>query len=77
MLNALTFVVFGAAFLQPLIERATWSVALYALLSLTVVRMLPVAIATLRTGAGPATVSIVLNGFSAGPPTERYVTRPG
>ena len=57
MLNAVTFVVFGAAFLQPLIERATWSVALYALLSLTVVRMLPVAIATLGTGASPATVA--------------------
>ena len=57
MLNAVTFVVFGAAFLKPLIERATWSVALYALLSLTVVRMLPVAIATLGTGASPATVA--------------------
>jgi NhaP-type Na+/H+ or K+/H+ antiporter len=57
MLNAVTFVVFGAAFLQPLIERATWSVALYALLSLTVVRMLPVALATLGTGARPATVA--------------------
>src|SRR4051794_28603824 len=57
LLNALTFVVFGAAFLQPLIQRATWSVALYALLSLTVVRMLPVAIATLGTGASLATVA--------------------
>jgi NhaP-type Na+/H+ or K+/H+ antiporter len=57
LLNAATFIVFGAAFLQPLIERATWSVALYALLSLTVVRMLPVAIATLGTGASPATVA--------------------
>jgi sodium/hydrogen antiporter len=57
MLNAATFIVFGAAFLQPLIARATWSMALYALLSLTVVRMLPVAIATLGTGASPATVA--------------------
>jgi sodium/hydrogen antiporter len=57
LLNAVTFVVFGAAFLKPLIERATWSVALYALLSLTVVRMLPVAIATLGTGSSRATVA--------------------
>jgi sodium/hydrogen antiporter len=57
LLNAVTFVVFGAAFLQPLLERATWSVALYAGLSLTVVRMLPVAIATLGTGASRATVA--------------------
>jgi sodium/hydrogen antiporter len=57
LLNALTFVVFGAAFLAPVIERATWSVALYALLSLTAVRMLPVAIATLGTGASLATVA--------------------
>ena len=46
LLNALTFILFGAAFLRPLLERATWDVAVYALLSLTVVRMLPVAIAT-------------------------------
>jgi NhaP-type Na+/H+ or K+/H+ antiporter len=57
LLNALTFVVFGAAFMRPLVERATWDVALYALLSLTVVRMLPVAIATLGTRSTPATVA--------------------
>ena len=43
LVNALTFIVFGAVFMKPLIERASWQVALYALLSLTVVRMLPVA----------------------------------
>jgi NhaP-type Na+/H+ or K+/H+ antiporter len=56
LLNALTFIVFGAAFMKPLIERATWQVALYALLSLTIVRMLPVAIAMLGTRARPATI---------------------
>ena len=59
LLNALTFVAFGAAFMKPLIERATWQVALYALLSLTVVRMLPVAIALLGTGSRPATIAYV------------------
>jgi NhaP-type Na+/H+ or K+/H+ antiporter len=57
LLNALTFIAFGAAFMKPLIERATWQEALYALLSLTVVRMLPVAIATLGTHSSPATVA--------------------
>jgi len=56
LLNAVTFIVFGAAFMKPLIERATWQVALYALLSLTIVRILPVAIAMLGTGARPATI---------------------
>jgi hypothetical protein len=54
LLNALTFVAFGAAFMKPLIERATWQVALYALLSLTVVRMLPVAVAMVGTRSRPA-----------------------
>jgi sodium/hydrogen antiporter len=57
LLNALTFILFGAAFLRPLLERTTWDVALYALLSLTVVRMLPVAIATLGTRSSPATIA--------------------
>jgi len=43
--------------MKPLIERATWDVALYALLSLTVVRMVPVAIATLGTRSSPATIA--------------------
>jgi NhaP-type Na+/H+ or K+/H+ antiporter len=57
LLNALTFIAFGAAFMRPLLERTTWQEGVYALLSLTVVRMLPVAIATLGTGSSPATVA--------------------
>ena len=57
LLKALTFVAFGAAFMKPLIERATWEVALYALLSLTIVRMLPVAIAMIGTRSSPATIA--------------------
>jgi sodium/hydrogen antiporter len=57
LLNALTFLVFGAAFVRPLLERATWDVALYALVSLTAVRMLPVAIAMLGTRSSPGTVA--------------------
>jgi sodium/hydrogen antiporter len=57
LLNALTFILFGAAFIKPLVERATWQVAVYALLSLTIVRMLPVAIAMLGTRSRPATIA--------------------
>jgi len=59
LLNALTFVAFGAAFMKPLIERATWQEAIYALLSLTLVRMGPVAIAMLGTRSSAVTVSYV------------------
>jgi sodium/hydrogen antiporter len=59
LLNALTFVAFGAAFMKPLVERASWQVALYALLSLTVVRMVPVALATLGIRSNPATVAFM------------------
>jgi sodium/hydrogen antiporter len=59
LLNAVTILAFGAAFMKPLIERATWQVALYALLSLTVVRMLPVAIAMAGTRSRPATIAYV------------------
>ena len=54
MLGGVTFLVFGAVLLGPALKHVTWEIVLYAVLSLTVVRMLPVAIALLgtrRTGA--------------------------
>ncbi len=45
VLNGVTFVMFGAVLLGPALSEATWSVVLYAVLSLTLVRMIPVAIA--------------------------------
>jgi NhaP-type Na+/H+ or K+/H+ antiporter len=56
LLAAATFIVFGAVLLEPALGRVTWAVAGYALLSLTVIRMLPVAIAMLGTHARPPTV---------------------
>ena len=47
MLNGVTFVLFGAILLGPALGELTWELALYAVLSLTLVRMLPVAIAML------------------------------
>ena len=49
VLNGVTFLLFGAILLGPALGELTWQLALYAVLSLTVVRMLPVAIAMLRT----------------------------
>ena len=49
LLALLTFFFFGAAIAGPALEELTWSIFLYAVLSLTVVRMVPVAIALIGT----------------------------
>ncbi len=59
LLNAVTFVVFGAAILGPALDDLGWEVLAYAVLSLTVVRMLPVALSLLGTGARRPTVAFV------------------
>ncbi|MGV9821448.1 cation:proton antiporter [Nocardia xishanensis] len=59
LLDAVTFLVFGAAILGPVLDRMTWRIALYAALSLTVVRMLPVALSLLGTGARRQTTVFV------------------
>src|SRR5215475_2622993 len=51
--NAATFIVFGAAFVGPALAGLTWTAVLYAVLSLTAVRMLPVAVALVGTRARP------------------------
>ena len=59
LLNGVTFLVFGAVILAEALADATWHALLYALLSLTVVRMLPVAAAMLGTGSRPATLLLL------------------
>jgi len=59
LLGAATLVVFGGAFLGPAIGDATWAVAGYAVLSLTLVRMVPVAIAMIGTHARPQTLAFL------------------
>ena len=44
LLVLLTFMIFGAVFVGPALGHLTWQIALYAVLSLTVVRMVPVAV---------------------------------
>ena len=51
VLNGVTFVIFGAILLGPALGELDWKLALYAVLSLTVVRVVPVAIAMLGTHA--------------------------
>ena len=59
MFGGVTFIVFGAVLLGPVLGDVTWSVALYAVLSLTVVRLLPVAIAMIGTGARRPTLAFL------------------
>ena len=52
VLDGVTFVLFGAILLGPALGELSWALAGYAVLSLTLVRMLPVAIAMVGSGAG-------------------------
>jgi NhaP-type Na+/H+ or K+/H+ antiporter len=59
LLGAATFVVFGAALLGPALGAMSWAVAGYAVASLTVVRMVPVALSLVGTHARPPTLAFV------------------
>ena len=58
-LDSVTFLVFGAVLLGPSLEHLSWRIVVYAVLSLTVVRMLPVALSLLGTHARLATVAFM------------------
>ena len=51
LLGGITFLIFGAVLLGPALKHVTWQNALYAVLALTLARMLPVAIAMLGSDA--------------------------
>ncbi len=59
LLAAVTWIGFGAAAIAWAIPHLTWHVVLYAALSLTVVRMVPVAIAMLGKGVRAPTVAFI------------------
>jgi sodium/hydrogen antiporter len=59
LLAAATFVIFGAVLLVPAVESATWQAVLYAVLSLTLIRMVPVGLAMIGTGALRPTVAFL------------------
>ena len=59
LVSLLVWLAFGAVALVPAMKMLTWQMVLYAILSLTVVRMVPVAVALAGTRLGWATVSLV------------------
>jgi sodium/hydrogen antiporter len=59
LLDGLTFLAFGAVLLGPALAHLSWSIGAYAVLSLTVVRVVPVAIAMVGTGAHRPTVAFL------------------
>ena len=59
LLGGLTFLIFGAVLLGTALKHVSWQAALYAVLSLTIVRMLPVAIAMFGSGARRQTVGFL------------------
>ncbi len=59
LLDCITFLVFGAVLLGPALEHVSWQIALYAVLSLTIVRMLPVAVSLWGTHARAPTVAFI------------------
>jgi NhaP-type Na+/H+ or K+/H+ antiporter len=58
LLNLAVFFIFGV-FAAEALGDATWQMVVYAVLSLTVIRMLPVAVAVIGLGLRPATVAFL------------------
>ncbi|MFF2774077.1 cation:proton antiporter [Streptomyces sp. NPDC058052] len=56
LLASIALFLFGAVLLGPALQHLTWQIVLYALLSLTVVRLVPVALSLLGSGLRPPTV---------------------
>ncbi|MEU1691684.1 cation:proton antiporter [Streptomyces hirsutus] len=59
LLASVSFLVFGAVILGPALQHLTWRMVVYALISLTAVRMLPVALAMAGTGLRAASVAYI------------------
>jgi NhaP-type Na+/H+ or K+/H+ antiporter len=59
LLASLSFLVFGAVILGPALEHLTWRMVLYALISLTAVRMLPVVLSLIGADLRPASIAYV------------------
>ena len=59
VLGGVTFILFGAVMLIPALDDLSVEVVVYSLLSLTLVRMIPVAVAMLGTGARRPTLAFL------------------
>jgi len=55
LLTMVAFFTFGLLILVPVLDQITWKVVLYAIFSLTIVRMIPVALALIGTSLGRQT----------------------
>ena len=58
-MSLLVWLAFGAIAVVPVFENLTWQICLYAVLSLTVVRMVPVAVALVGSRLGRTTVAFI------------------
>jgi NhaP-type Na+/H+ or K+/H+ antiporter len=58
-LDGATFLIFGAILLGPALGELSWELTLYAILSLTLVRMVPVVVAMLGTRAQAPTLGFL------------------
>jgi len=59
LVSLLVWLTFGAVAVAPAVESLTWQIVLYAVLSLTVIRMVPVAVALVGARLGRATVALI------------------
>jgi NhaP-type Na+/H+ or K+/H+ antiporter len=59
LVSLLTWLLFGAIVVPTVVQHTTWQVFGYAVLSLTVIRMLPVALALARSGLSAPTVAFI------------------
>ncbi|MEV0173073.1 cation:proton antiporter [Streptomyces sp. NPDC050803] len=59
LLASVSLMLFGAVLLGPALEHLSWRIVGYAALSLTVVRMVPVALALAGSGLRPPTVAYI------------------
>jgi NhaP-type Na+/H+ or K+/H+ antiporter len=59
LVSLLVWLTFGAVAVAPAVEVLNWQIVLYAVLSLTVIRMAPVAVALVGSGLDRATIALV------------------
>jgi sodium/hydrogen antiporter len=59
LVSLLVWLAFGAVAIAPALASLTWQVVVYAVLSLTVIRMAPVALALAGAGLGRAAIAFV------------------
>jgi NhaP-type Na+/H+ or K+/H+ antiporter len=59
LVSLLVWLAFGAVEVVPALQRLNWQTVVYAVLSLTVIRMVPVALSLVGSGLGRAAVAFV------------------